>query len=64
MTSPKERPGMAQVSTEMLRIKHVASDTCVSDEANNWQDSTQATEVHVKKNSNVLKVIPRDEHRL
>ncbi|KAM3262367.1 hypothetical protein ACQJBY_052839 [Aegilops geniculata] len=35
MTSPKERPGMGQVSTEILRIKHAASDTCVSDEAKN-----------------------------
>uniref|UniRef100_A0A453J6T3 Receptor kinase-like protein Xa21 n=1 Tax=Aegilops tauschii subsp. strangulata TaxID=200361 RepID=A0A453J6T3_AEGTS len=41
MTSPKERPGMAQVSTEILRIKHVASDTCMSDEAKNWQDSSK-----------------------
>uniref|UniRef100_A0A453SBR4 Serine-threonine/tyrosine-protein kinase catalytic domain-containing protein n=3 Tax=Aegilops tauschii TaxID=37682 RepID=A0A453SBR4_AEGTS len=25
MTSPKDRPGMGQVSAEILRIKHLAS---------------------------------------
>ncbi|XP_044979944.1 LRR receptor-like serine/threonine-protein kinase EFR [Hordeum vulgare subsp. vulgare] len=41
MTSPKERPGIGQVCTEILRIKHVASDTCISDEAKNWHDGKE-----------------------
>ncbi|MBC2899671.1 hypothetical protein CFC21_112494 [Triticum aestivum] len=45
MASPKERPDMGQVSTEILRIKHVASDTCMSDEAKNWQDSSKQQKI-------------------
>ena len=38
--SPKERPDMGQICTEILRIKHVASYTCMLDKAKNRQGSS------------------------